>query len=124
MVLANLLATLVGREEAATMKQMLCKAQLRQQNQMYAGTGGVSAENRAQGFVPAFFDTESRTVAISRFANGNPAPIHVLDGLPEEWVVYRDDCGKVRTVKTSVIAGFVCRGTFYTRAQAAVLVNH
>lgn len=29
---------------------------LRRQNQVFRGTGGVSAENRTQGFVPAFLE--------------------------------------------------------------------
>jgi hypothetical protein len=61
---------------------------------------------------------------ISRFANGNPAPIHVLDGLPEDWVIGRDKGGRVMAVKDSVISGFMRQGRFYTRAQAAQALRH
>jgi hypothetical protein len=61
---------------------------------------------------------------VSRFANGTPAPIHILDGAPEEWVVARDPSGRVIAVKASVIAGFLHQGRFYTRAQAAQTFRH
>jgi hypothetical protein len=105
------------------MKQAFGTAALRQQNRTYAGTGGVSMGNRSHGFAPAFYDTQSHVAVISRYANGNPAPVHILDGVPAEWVVNRDEHGKVRTVKNSVIAGFIRFGRFYTREQAAATVQ-
>jgi len=36
-----------------------------------------------------------------RFANGIQAPIHVLDDLPEEWVIGRNESGRVAAVKDS-----------------------
>lgn len=101
------------------MKRLLSYTALHQENRRFAGSGGVSRENRAQGFVPAFYDTRSHRTVISRFANGDTAPIHLLEGLPEEWVVARDASGRVTAVKDSVIAGFLRQGRFYTREQAA-----
>ena len=97
---------------------------LRKENKLSRGTGGVSQENRDCGFIPAFYDSYSCQVVISRFANGNPAPIHVLDGLPEDGVIGRDKGGRVVAVKDSVISGFMCQGRFYTRAQAAQALRH
>ena len=97
----------------------LTPKRLREENAAYAGTGGVSRENRSGGFSPAFFDTESGFVQVARFGDGAPAPLHVLDGLPDEWVKRRRPSGQVVAVKESVIAGFVRRGRFYTRQQAA-----
>jgi hypothetical protein len=96
---------------------------LRKQNRVFNGTGGVSQVNRTQGFIPAFYDTQSHEAQISRFANGTPAPIHMLDGLPTEWVVKRDPSGRVTAVKGTVVAGFLSGGKFYTREQAALMVN-
>ena len=45
--------------------------------------------------------------------------MHLLDGLPEEWVVQRDTTGRVSAIKDTVIAGFLRNGLFYTREQAA-----
>jgi hypothetical protein len=50
--------------------------------------------------------------------------MHLLDGLPDEWVVERDAAGRVRAIKDSVIAGFVRDGRFYTREQAAAAALH
>jgi len=92
---------------------------LRGENAVYAGTGGRSEENRSLGFCPAYFDFDTQAIYVSRFADGRLAPIHVLDGLPNEIVVDRSDSGRVIRVKPSVIAGFVRNGFFYTRAAAA-----
>ena len=53
---------------------------LRQENQIFLGTGGVSQENRQQGFRPAFRDDATGKVYVSTLANGRPAPFHLLDG--------------------------------------------
>lgn len=92
---------------------------LRRQNSLYRGRGGVSEENRACGFAPAFLDTETGSVYLSRFRNGRPAPVHTLDGLPEELIIARRPSGTVSAVKLSVMAGFVRRSRFYTRDEAA-----
>jgi hypothetical protein len=97
---------------------------LRKENRAYRGTGGVSAGNRTVGFIPAFCDTATGRVEPSRPADGSPAPMHLLAGLPEEWIVTRGDRDQVVAVKSTVIAGFVRAGVFYTRAQAAQAALH
>lgn len=106
------------------MNQPLSYAVLRKENQTFAGSGGVSQENRARGFIPAFYDTQSGKVEVSRFRNGTPAPIHILDGAPAEWIVARNPSGRVTAIKASVVAGFLHQGRFYTRAQAAQAFRH
>ena len=96
---------------------------LRSENQLFAGTGGISPNNRPQGFQPGFRDAESGQIAISSFADGSPAPIHVLDGIPAHWVTTRHPGGRVLSVKASVESGFIRGGRFYTRAEAAALVS-
>jgi len=109
-------STLVYREGAA---QLTLEA-LRQQNEIFRDSGGVSEGNRALGFRPAFYDMDTGYVHPSRFANGLEAPMHVLDGLPDDLVVARRENGRVTAVKPGVVAGFVCQGHFYTRQQAAL----
>jgi hypothetical protein len=92
---------------------------LREQNRVYAGTGGVSANNRAAGFVPGFLNTRTGVAVTSRFANGRPAPVHVLDGLPEEWIAERSPDGMATKACQGVVAGFVRLGRFYSRDEAA-----
>jgi hypothetical protein len=89
------------------------------ENLAFAGTGGISSGNRSQGFRPAFCDTESGQVEPACFRDGSPAPMHLLDGLPDQWVKERLPSGRVALVKESVIAGFLREGRFYTRDQAA-----
>lgn len=92
---------------------------LRLENECFQGTGGVSGGNRRAGFRPAFRDAQTAAVYLSRFSDGQPAPFHVLDGLPDEVVVSRGDSGRVAAVKASLISGFLLDGCFYTRDQAA-----
>lgn len=106
------------------MNRSLASKCLRKENLAYGGTGGVSAGNHTSGFIPAFCDTATGRVEPSRLADGSPAPMHLLAGLPEEWIVARGDGDQVVAVKSTVIAGFVRAGVFYTRAQAAQAVLH
>lgn len=89
----------------------------------HVGGAAVSASNHDCGFRPAFRDLESGRVVLARFKDGSPAPMHVLEGLPEEWVLERDAAGAVVAVKSSVIAGFLREGRFCTREQAAAIAG-
>ncbi len=73
---------------------------------------------RALGFRPAFFDFSTCTLHPSRDARGVPSDIHLLDGLPDDVVVVRTDCGRVVAVKTSLMVGFERNGFFYTPTTA------
>jgi hypothetical protein len=101
----------------------LCNDELARENQQFTGTGGVSNENRSLGFLPAFCDTETGAVYISRNMDGTQAAIHMLDGLPEALITERDQQNNIVSVKPSVIPGFVKDNEFYTREQAAALVH-
>ena len=101
------------------MRGALTDSRLKLENVRYAGSGGVSAENRRHGFRPAFMDVETAAVYLARFADGRPAPFHLLDGLPDELVLSRDAAGRVAEIRSSVISGFEQDGRFYTRDQAA-----
>jgi hypothetical protein len=101
------------------MNRMMTGERLRKENRTYNGTGGVSAGNSTSGFIPAFRDTATGRVEPSRLADGSPAPMHLLAGLPEEWIVARGEGNQVLAVKGTVIAGFLRAGAFYTRAEAA-----
>lgn len=105
--------------EEPIMKRFLSRSVLRQENVHFQGRGGRSEENRSAGFRPAFLDAETLTIHESRFGDGHPAPIHVLDGLPEALILTRSPTGRVIAVKGTVVAGFVRDGRFYSRADAA-----
>ena len=105
------------------MNKTMCEELLLQENLAYVGSGGRSQENRHLGFRPAFFDPQTDTIYPSQFADGRPAPFHMLDGLPDEVVIYRSPAGRVMAVKASLISGFVLNGRFYTRQAAAEAVT-
>ncbi|RYE45586.1 MAG: hypothetical protein EOP24_19125 [Hyphomicrobiales bacterium] len=96
---------------------------LAQENIAFRGGGGVSARNRGAGFRPAFRNTETGFVYPSCFADGRPAPVHVIDGLPDELVVTRSLTGRVTSVKKSVQCGFVFEGCFFDRNEAAAYLR-
>ncbi|MEH6579427.1 MAG: hypothetical protein V7731_20365 [Amphritea sp.] len=96
---------------------------LAQENAEFSGTGGISQENAHFSFSPAFMDQASGSIEISRLGNGNPAPFHSLDGLPESWIVERNIAGRVVEIKSSVISGFVRLGQFFTREEAATFAE-
>ncbi|MFO1430046.1 MAG: hypothetical protein U1F76_07905 [Candidatus Competibacteraceae bacterium] len=52
---------------------------LHQQNLAFQGTGGVSMNNRSQGFLPAFLDTATGIIYLACFADGRPAPTWAWD---------------------------------------------
>lgn len=110
--------------EATEMNKRLTQQTLKEENLAFVGTAGVSENNRSAGFFPAFMDTATGRAVISRFADGRPAPLHLLEGLPAEWVVERDAAGRITAIKDSVQAGFIRGGYFYTRAQAAASNLH
>lgn len=101
------------------MNRLMCDQTLHQENLAYAGTNGVSTNNRSLRFVPAFRDEDTGRVEIARFENGNPAPAHLIVGLPQEWAVAFTADGAILAIKASVTAGFVRDNVFFTRDEAA-----
>jgi len=93
------------------------------ENAAYAGTGGVSEGNRSHGFAPGFMDTETGATYRSCDSYGRPAPFHRLDGLPDYLIEARTPAGRVARVKQSIVSGFLRAGRFYTRNEAAALVD-
>jgi hypothetical protein len=96
------------------MKRLMNVQVLKQENVAFAGTAGRSQHNSGLGFHPAFLDMGTCAIYVSRFADGRPAPFHLLDGLPDEVVLKRSTSGRVVAAKGTLVAGF-----FYTRAAAA-----
>ncbi len=101
-----------------TIATRVSESSLRKENQDYAATTGISINNKALGFVPAFCDKTTGRAELSRFFDGRPAPIHLIEGLPEEWAIAHDTEGKITSVKPTIISGFVRGDDFYTREQA------
>lgn len=96
---------------------------LLQDNWRYQGTKAVSEGNRSEGFRPAFLDPETHITYRSRQADGCPAAVHCIEGLPEELVVSRDAAGRVTQAKPGLIPGFLYEGRFYSREEALQLLQ-
>jgi hypothetical protein len=73
---------------------------------------------RGMGFRPAFYDYATCALFLARGADGMPAAEHVLDGLPDEAVAVRADCGRVIAARATLLTGFERHGYFYTREAA------
>ena len=95
---------------SARPEPVLTARTLRRQNQIFRGTGGVSAENRTLGFVPAFLDTQTGAVYRACFADGRPAPMHLLDGLPSAVVEPRRNDGPGNRPQVLRPSGFSAGG--------------
>ena len=104
------------------MELTLTKTLLALETAQYRGSGGVSENNRGLGFQPAFIDRGTGTVHLSRFSDGRLAPCHLLDGLPADVVLARNEQGRVVRVKGSLVSGFVHGARFYTRDEAAAML--
>jgi hypothetical protein len=116
-------ARLAGNSGSLSAGSAWDHGEIRRQNRDFAGTGGVSAGNRDGRFQPAYRHSLTGKTVLSCFADGRPAPVHLLEGLPAAWVVGRDDQGAVIRVDGCVVAGFMRDGEFYTREAAAAAIE-
>ena len=112
------------RTRARRLRGVLTELALRDENALYANTRGLSQNNRQQGFQPGYLNRHSGECVLSCFGDGNPAPIHVLDGLPSAWVVARDTDGHVTRTVPEIVSGFIRNGIFYTRDEAIKATAH
>ena len=101
------------------MKRLMNELRLHLENIRHAGSGGHSQENTGLGFHAAFLDCDTMTIYLSRFRDGREAPMHLLDGLPDDVVVDRAASGRVLAAKASLVSGFERDGFFYSRSAAA-----
>ncbi len=106
-----------------TINQKFTRDTLTRENHYFSGTGGLSQHNKSGGFIPAFLDSTNGRVYRSRFADGTPAPVHILDGLPDQVVIKRDKHRSVVAVSQNIISGFEKEGQFYTRKEAAMYIS-
>lgn len=105
------------------MKRMLTSEDVIQESLVYRGTGGVSAENQAYGFRPAFLDRDTGRIHLCHAVTGDQATAHRFEDLPEECIVAHDAQGRPCAVKAALVAGFEREGYFFTREQAAQLIQ-
>jgi hypothetical protein len=102
-----------------TTRRLMTAHRLRLESLDPASLDDRREENARCGFRPAFLDTATFSIHLSRYADGRPAAFHVLDGLPDEVVVTRSIFGRVVAAKETLVSGFERNGFFYTRSAAA-----
>ena len=105
-----------------TRQSPLTPATLRRQNHGPCRFGARSHQNHSAGFRPAFQDPDTGHSYLSRYADGSPAPFHLLDGLPRRLLAPGDD-QRAFAINTQMIAGFLLGTHFYTRDQAAAAIE-
>ena len=96
----------------------LTEERLDKENQIFQGTEGTSEKSQSHGFRPAFLDTQTGNIYMCCHADGTPATMHLLEGLPTELVLVRSSSGRVMVAKGSLVSGFVKDKRFYTREEA------
>lgn len=74
--------------------------------------------NCLNGFTPAFLNAESGDIAFAKFANGFPAPVHIVEGLPENWFKQPNKKSGKEDLKQEIVSGFIREGHFFTREEA------
>ena len=83
----------------------------------YHQFGGSVFNDASFGFMPAFMDIQTSETHLASYENGEPAAIHILDGLPRKWVSDWDDQGQAVSLQLGVVAGFMRAGVFYTLSE-------
>ena len=99
-----------------------CEA-LQQESERFRETAGSSECNQHLGFMPAFIDSATGVVYLSRFDSGQLAPCHILDGLPAHLITERNENGKPLAALGTISAGFFKNGYYYTRDAAQKAAN-
>lgn len=92
----------------------MSQSQVEQQQSVYEKSGGAVFRDASFGFMPAFLDLKTCETHLSAYKNGQPAVIHILDGLPGHWISEWGTDGRAVALKSSVIAGFMRSSRFYT----------
>lgn len=96
------------------MSEPLSYSRLVAEATQYVGTGATSAESVC---TPAFRDDVSGRVYPATFADGRPAPLHLLAGLPDHLIAERDAGGRPIAAVASVTPGFIDGDRFFTREE-------
>ncbi|MBA2410491.1 MAG: hypothetical protein H0V62_12275 [Gammaproteobacteria bacterium] len=70
-------------------------------------------------FLPAYQDVFTGETHLPLGVDGVVSSTHTLYGLPDTWVLARDDEGHPLVLKAHIIAGFMRSGRFYSPEELA-----
>lgn len=87
---------------------------LEKQQKTYQKISGTNISDLCVGFIPAFRDLSTNETHLSITPEGRVSPIHLIDGLPLDWVTEWDLEGYPKSLKSGIIAGFFRGENFFT----------
>ncbi len=93
---------------------LITSADFLQQHRLHKEMPRGSFGDLCFGFLPAFRDLTTGETHLSVYPDGSCAMIHLLDGLPLDWVTEWDEQGRILALKDSIVAGFMRGSGFYT----------
>ncbi|MGF1642770.1 MAG: hypothetical protein ACFCUJ_03945 [Thiotrichales bacterium] len=93
---------------------LITSADFLQQHKLHQQMPGGSVGDLCFGFMPAFKDFRTGETHLSVYPDGSYAMVHMLEGLPMEWVSEWDDQGRILALKETIVAGFMRDHRFYT----------
>lgn len=77
------------------------------------------ASGLVRGFLPAFRHIETGEIRLCRQADGCLSRHHLLDSLPDDWILERDAGGRPATLVSQVEPGFLRGIQFWTLQNLA-----
>lgn len=95
---------------------------LEQQGTYYKFNGAIFSD-ASFGFLPAFKNIKDQQIHLSTDSFGKISVMHLLDGLPDCWVLEKDAQGKALTLRAEIIAGFMRNNEFYTLSEIIHVVK-
>jgi hypothetical protein len=93
---------------------MLTVAELKEQRGTYQTVSGKSLSDLCIGFMPAFRDVTTGETHLALRPDGSLSPVHLIDGLPSNWVSKWDSNGRAMGLKSTIVAGFFRGERFYS----------
>ena len=69
------------------------------------------------GMQPAFRHVHTGESHLAQLEEGIPAPVYGFAGLPDDWIVERDNAGNAVALHPDVIAGYWRDARFYALSQ-------
>lgn len=81
----------------------------------------LRAPGGRHGFAPAYLNLQTGAMVHSTFSNGVEAPVHLLEGLPGDWLDSPATAGSQPVLKEGIIPGYIRDQTFFTREQACAI---
>lgn len=91
--------------------------------QMLEGQMSIPALKRFSAILPAFRNTTTGETHLSCDGDGVPAPVHMIENLPRNWLKCNVDQTRC-ILRENVEKGYVVLGHFFNQEDASSLLPH